>query len=60
MQSRKVDSSPQLLYFAYALTMRNVIRDLDHIGGTLQEAFGVIGSDREQFERMFEVTNEMA
>jgi len=53
MSSGQLNSSGQLLYFAYVLTMKTVIRELDHIGNTLQEAYGVVGGSIENFERLF-------
>jgi len=35
------------------LAMKSVIEELDTVGKTLQDAFGVIGQGREEFERMF-------
>lgn len=43
VRSRSVKGSKHLLFFAYALTMKSVIQELDYLGRTLQEAFGVIG-----------------
>lgn len=52
-QRSTLKASRQLLYFAYALTMKGVIRELEVLGGTLQDVFGVIGQTREEFEGMF-------
>ena len=61
MKSRDVKGSRQLLFFAYALTMRGVIQELDYLGQTLQETFGVIGDSTEQFEALFrETAHEVA
>lgn len=51
VKNRDVKGSRQLLYFAYALTMRGVTQELDYLGETLQKAFGVIGEG--EFDRLF-------
>ena len=33
--------------------MQGVIRELDYLGQTLQETFGMIGESREAFEALF-------
>lgn len=33
--------------------MQGVIRELDYLGETLQDTFGVIGDSREAFEALF-------
>jgi hypothetical protein len=53
VKNRDVKGSKQLLFFAYALTMKGVTRELDYLGKTLQEAFGVIGHSTEEFEALF-------
>ncbi|EIN11240.1 hypothetical protein PUNSTDRAFT_61905 [Punctularia strigosozonata HHB-11173 SS5] len=53
VKNREVKGSRQLLFFAYALTMKGVIHELDYLGKTLQDAFGVIGQTTEEFEAMF-------
>ncbi|KZT10938.1 uncharacterized protein LAESUDRAFT_643293 [Laetiporus sulphureus 93-53] len=53
VKNRDVRGSRQLLFFAYALTMKGVIHELDYLGHTLQDAFGVIGESREEFEALF-------
>ncbi|KZT41476.1 hypothetical protein SISSUDRAFT_981821 [Sistotremastrum suecicum HHB10207 ss-3] len=53
VRNRDVQGSRQLLYHAYALSMQSVIHELDYLGRTLQEAFGVIGQTAEDFERLF-------
>ncbi|KAG8821565.1 hypothetical protein FRC17_009783 [Serendipita sp. 399] len=53
VKERRVQSSRQLLYFAYALMMRGVIAELETLGRTVQEAFGVIGGRVEEFESLF-------
>jgi len=55
VKNRDVKASKQLLFFAYALTMKGVIQDLDFLGRTVQEAFGVIGEGLEGFEDLFTV-----
>ncbi|WVQ80164.1 hypothetical protein IAT38_002269 [Cryptococcus sp. DSM 104549] len=44
-----------LLFFAYALAMQEVIAELEHLGGMMQDAFGVIphGTARD-FEALFQ------
>ncbi|TBU24665.1 Fusaric acid resistance protein-like-domain-containing protein [Dichomitus squalens] len=54
VRNRDVKGSRHLLFFAYAVTMKGVIQELDYLGRTLQDAFGVIGESREAFERLFE------
>jgi hypothetical protein len=39
----EVKGSKQLLFFAYAMAMKGVTQELEIIGKTLQDAFGVIG-----------------
>ncbi|KAI0076130.1 hypothetical protein K474DRAFT_1663382 [Panus rudis PR-1116 ss-1] len=53
IKNRNVRGSRHLLFFAYAITMRGVIHELDYLGKTLQEAFGVIGGSTEAFEALF-------
>ncbi|CAL1706087.1 unnamed protein product [Somion occarium] len=53
IKNRSVKGSRHLLFFAYAITMRGVNHELDYLGQTLQEAFGVIGGSREAFEALF-------
>jgi hypothetical protein len=61
VKNREVKGSRQLLFFAYAITMRGVIQELDYLGRTLQETFGVIGDSTEQFEALFrETAHEVA
>lgn len=55
VKNRDVKASRQLLFFAYALTMKGVIQELDFLGKTVQEAFGVIGEGLEEFEGLFTV-----
>ncbi|KAI0047932.1 hypothetical protein FA95DRAFT_1558591 [Auriscalpium vulgare] len=53
VKNRDIKGSRQLLFFAYALTMQGITRELDFLGRTLQDAFGVIGQSTEVFEAMF-------
>jgi len=55
VKNRDVKASRQLLFFAYALTMKGVVQELDFLGRTVQEAFGVIGEGLEEFEGLFTV-----
>ncbi|KAJ7122055.1 Fusaric acid resistance protein-like-domain-containing protein [Mycena crocata] len=53
VRNREVKGSRQLLFFAYALTMKGVTVELESLGHTLQNAFGVIGQTPEEFEALF-------
>ncbi|KAG2135853.1 Fusaric acid resistance protein-like-domain-containing protein [Suillus clintonianus] len=53
VRNRDVKASRQLLFFAYALTMKGVTQELEYLGRTLQTVFGVIGHSPEEFEAMF-------
>lgn len=53
VKERKVQSSRQLLYFAYALMMKGVIAEMETLGKAAQDAFGVIGQNTEEFESLF-------
>jgi hypothetical protein len=53
VKHRNVKGSRQLLFFAYALTMRGVTEELEKLGKVLQRAFGVIGQNPESFEALF-------
>ncbi|KAJ7762513.1 Fusaric acid resistance protein-like-domain-containing protein [Mycena metata] len=53
VRNREVKGSRQLLFFAYALTMKGVTVELENLGRTLQHAFGVIGQTPEEFEALF-------
>ena len=53
VKNRDVKRSRQLLFFAYALMMKGVIQELDYLGRTLQDAFGVIGQGTIDFEALF-------
>lgn len=37
--------------------MKGVIQELNVLGHTLQDVFGVIGQSREEFEALFNVTD---
>ncbi|THU95504.1 hypothetical protein K435DRAFT_723585 [Dendrothele bispora CBS 962.96] len=58
VRNRDVKGSRQLLFFAYALTMKGVTIELKNLGRTLQEAFGVIGQTPEEFEALFVTDTE--
>ncbi|KDR75940.1 hypothetical protein GALMADRAFT_68130 [Galerina marginata CBS 339.88] len=53
VKNRDVKVSRQLLFFAYALTMKGVTLELESLGRMLQNAFGVIGQTSEEFETLF-------
>ncbi|KIY46782.1 hypothetical protein FISHEDRAFT_46580, partial [Fistulina hepatica ATCC 64428] len=53
VRNRDVKGSRQLLFFAYALTMKGVTSELESLGHTLQQAFGIIGQSPEDFEALF-------
>jgi len=53
VKNREVHASRQLLFFAYALTMKGVTQELEHLGHTLQDAFGAIGQSAEEFDALF-------
>ncbi|KAK0213314.1 hypothetical protein DFS33DRAFT_1249187 [Desarmillaria ectypa] len=53
VRNRDVKGSRQLLFFAYALTMKGVTQELELLGRTLQDAFGVIGQTPEEFKALF-------
>ncbi|EIW83515.1 hypothetical protein CONPUDRAFT_81418 [Coniophora puteana RWD-64-598 SS2] len=53
VKNRDAKASRQLLFFAYALTMKGVTQELEFLGRTLQEAFGVIGQTSEEFGALF-------
>jgi hypothetical protein len=42
-----------ILYFAYALSMKDLIHQLEEIGRLAQGSFGVLGGNVEQFEAQF-------
>ncbi|KAJ7213027.1 Fusaric acid resistance protein-like-domain-containing protein [Mycena pura] len=58
VRNRDVKGSRQLLFFAYALAMKGVTNELENLGRTLQNAFGVIGQTPEEFEALFEDSEE--
>ncbi|GLB37109.1 putative aluminium activated malate transporter [Lyophyllum shimeji] len=58
VKNRDVKGSRQLLFFAYALAMKGVTEELESLGRTLQEAFGVIGETPEEFEALFMAPEE--
>ncbi|TCD61379.1 hypothetical protein EIP91_008533 [Steccherinum ochraceum] len=60
IKSRDIHGSRQLLYFAYAITMQGITHELDYLGSTLQEAFGVIGGSTEEFDALFRDTSQHA
>ncbi|KAK0194889.1 hypothetical protein F5146DRAFT_1023261 [Armillaria mellea] len=53
VRNRDVKGSRQLLFFAYALTMKGVTQELESLGRALQDAFGVIGQTPEEFTALF-------
>jgi len=53
VRNRDIKGSRQLLFFAYALAMKGVTDELENLGRTLQDAFGVIGQTPEEFEALF-------
>jgi hypothetical protein len=53
VRNREIRGLRQLLYFAYALTMKGITQELEFLGRTSQDAFGVIGQSTEVFENMF-------
>ncbi|KAF8550630.1 hypothetical protein OG21DRAFT_1478462 [Imleria badia] len=53
VKNRQVHGSRQLLFFAYALTMKGVTQELEYLGHTLQDAFGAIGQSAEEFDGLF-------
>jgi hypothetical protein len=57
VRKREFRGSRQLLYFAYALTMKGITQELEFLGRTSQDAFGVIGQSTEVFENLFRENN---
>ncbi|KAG8745217.1 hypothetical protein FRC10_008529 [Ceratobasidium sp. 414] len=53
VKNKEIKASKHLLFFAYVLLMGGVIKELEHLGRTLQEAFGVIGESSSLFEALF-------
>ena len=45
VRNREVQGSRQLLFFAYALTMKGITVELERLGEALQEAFGVMAPE---------------
>ncbi|CAG8581661.1 54_t:CDS:2 [Ambispora gerdemannii] len=45
-----------IVYYAYALVMEDIIRELENLGGTMQELFGTMGG--EEFDAFFMVPEE--
>lgn len=41
------------MFFAYAITMKGVTEEVEKLGRMLQQAFGVIGGDSEEFDALF-------
>lgn len=58
VRSREVRGSRQLLFFAYALTMKGVTVELENLGRILQDAFGVIGQTPQEFDSLFVSSEE--
>ncbi|KAJ1304721.1 hypothetical protein OPQ81_005859 [Rhizoctonia solani] len=53
VRNKDVKASKHLLFFAYVILMSGVIKELEFLGRTLQEAFGVIGESASLFEALF-------
>ncbi|CAE6366554.1 unnamed protein product [Rhizoctonia solani] len=53
VKNKNIKASKHLLFFAYVILMGGVIKELDFLGSTLQEAFGVIGESSSLFEALF-------
>ncbi|KAJ3519837.1 hypothetical protein NMY22_g13018 [Coprinellus aureogranulatus] len=53
VKNREVKGSRQLLFFAYAITMKGVTEEVEKLGRMLQRAFGVIGGDSDEFDALF-------
>lgn len=56
IQSRRQNDSDtrHLLYFAYAMAMKGVIKELKYLGETMQDVFGIINqSTRAEFDALF-------
>ncbi|KAF8739889.1 Fusaric acid resistance protein family, partial [Rhizoctonia solani] len=53
VKNRDIKASKHLLFFAYVMLMGGVIKELEFLGSTLQEAFGVIGESSSLFEALF-------
>ncbi|KAF6761178.1 hypothetical protein DFP72DRAFT_880344 [Ephemerocybe angulata] len=53
VKNREVKGSRQLLFFAYAITMKGVTTEVEKLGKMLQGAFGVIGESSDAFDALF-------
>ncbi|KAL0956925.1 hypothetical protein HGRIS_003029 [Hohenbuehelia grisea] len=53
VRNREVKGSRHLLFFAYVVNLKGVTEELESLGRTLQNAFGVIGQTSEEFEALF-------
>ncbi|CAE6416781.1 unnamed protein product [Rhizoctonia solani] len=53
VKNKNIKASKHLLFFAYVILMSGVIKELEFLGRTLQEAFGVIGESSSLFEALF-------
>jgi hypothetical protein len=51
-------SSEYLLYFAYALSMKDLISQLDEIGRAAKALFGVLGGSTNEWEAQFQPSSE--
>ncbi|KAJ3749643.1 Fusaric acid resistance protein-like-domain-containing protein [Lentinula detonsa] len=58
VRNRDVKGSKQLLFFAYAMAMKGVTQELQTLGHTLQDAFGVIGQSTAEFDALFMDTED--
>jgi hypothetical protein len=53
-QDTETPDTRHLLYFAYAMAMQGVIKELEFLGETLQDVFGIINqSTRAEFDALF-------
>ncbi|KAG8732825.1 hypothetical protein FRC11_010722 [Ceratobasidium sp. 423] len=53
VRNKDIKASKHLLFFAYVILMSGVIKELEFLGRTVQEAFGVIGQSSSLFEALF-------
>ncbi|CAE7150897.1 unnamed protein product [Rhizoctonia solani] len=53
VKNKDIKASKHLLFFAYVILMSGVIKELEFLGRTLQEAFGVIGESSSLFDALF-------
>ncbi|KAJ3864197.1 Fusaric acid resistance protein-like-domain-containing protein [Lentinula novae-zelandiae] len=60
VRNRDVKGSRQLLFFAYAMAMKGVTQELQTLGHTLQDAFGVIGQSTAEFDALFMDTEDQS